>query len=222
MANVAEANGLWPWFEPDGTLVIGGPDYSAAVAASLILRRSGEGNNVLSLEKTASHAGRFSTITVFGFAPGTDAEIGKNSLRGSYSDTGVLRHRPKFVMDHEADNRAVCNGRAEKLIGDARLSGFTLTATVQGHRIVAPGQASDGKLWKPGQLIRVTSEPHGIIDTVYFLMGRRFTCDRVNGTRTILKLKEDKTWITNAHPHKNNHRLGKNALPGKIVEDVAP
>ena len=36
LANVAEANGLWPWFEPDGTLVIGGPDYTAAPVATLV------------------------------------------------------------------------------------------------------------------------------------------------------------------------------------------
>ena len=31
----AEVNGLWPWLEPDGTLVIGGPDYTTAPIAEL-------------------------------------------------------------------------------------------------------------------------------------------------------------------------------------------
>ncbi|MFX8035950.1 hypothetical protein ABTK80_20075, partial [Acinetobacter baumannii] len=36
LAHAAEANGLWPWFEPDGTLVVGGPDYNAAPVATLV------------------------------------------------------------------------------------------------------------------------------------------------------------------------------------------
>lgn len=28
LERAAAARGLWPWFEPDGTLVIGGPDYT--------------------------------------------------------------------------------------------------------------------------------------------------------------------------------------------------
>ncbi len=36
LAQYAEANGLWPWLEPDGTLVIGGPDYTTKPVADLI------------------------------------------------------------------------------------------------------------------------------------------------------------------------------------------
>ena len=41
LAQYAEANGLWPWLEPDGTLVIGGPDYTTKPVADLIVRVSG-------------------------------------------------------------------------------------------------------------------------------------------------------------------------------------
>ena len=50
----AAANSLAAWFDPDGTLVVGGPDYSAPAKAKLILRRDGQGNNVLSLSETRS------------------------------------------------------------------------------------------------------------------------------------------------------------------------
>jgi hypothetical protein len=33
-----------------------------------------------------------------------------------------------------------------------------------------------------------------------------------------LTLKEDGMWLVNAHPHKNAHRRGKNAMPGKIID----
>lgn len=209
LAHAAEANGLWPWFEPDGTLVVGGPDYSTPVVATLILRRDGNGNNVISLNKTESMAERFSKITVYGQTPGSDFEQGQNALRDSATDSTVLRNRPKIVLDHEADSTAVCRDRAHKLISDSRLNGLTLSAVVKGHRI-----AADGLLWKPGQRIRVISDVFGIEDKVFFLMARKFTRNRTDGTRTTLTLKEDGMWIVNAHPH-NRHRRGKNSLLGR-------
>lgn len=220
LAHAAEANGLWPWFEPDGTLVVGGPDYSAPVVATLILRRDGKGNNVISLNKTESMAERFSKITVYGQTPGTDTEQGRNALHDSATDSAVLRNRPKIVLDHEADSTAVCRDRARKLLADSRLSGLTLSAVVQGHRIKHPspaggrGVGGEGELWRPGQRIRVISDVFGIEDKVFFLMARKFTRSRTDGTRTALTLKEDGMWIVNAHPH-SRHRRGKNSLLGR-------
>lgn len=215
LACAAELNGLWAWFEPDGTLVVGGPDYSSPIVATLILRRNGEGNNVISLDKTSSHAGRYSRMTVLGQAPGDELEQGKPGLHASWRDKGVLRHRPKIVFDPEAENNGMCSARAKKFIDESRLNGLNLTAIVQGHRIVAPGQPFDKKLWLPGQRIHVISEPHGI-DAVYFLMARKFIRSRMDGTRTVLTLKEDGVWLAGAHPHKN-HKAGKNAGPLQII-----
>ncbi len=216
LSHAAEANGLWPWFEPDGTLVIGGPDYSQPVVATLVLRRDGRGNNVLSLDKTESVAERYSQVTVLGQTHGTATEPGKHALTATAKDTGIGWYRPKIVTDHETDNYAVCLDRAKKLISDSRLKGLTLTATVQGHRIVG---ATDSVplLWKPGQRVNVISEPHGI-EAVFFLMARKFTRSRSEGTRTTLRLKEDGVWIMDAHPHKNKHRRGKNSVPGQIID----
>ena len=160
---------------------------------------------------------RYSEVTVLGQTHGTELEDGKNSLSGKAKDDGVTWYRPKIVVDHEADNTAVCRDRALKLISDSRLNGLTLSAAVKGHLIDAPGQPSDGMLWKPMQRVRVISEPHGI-DDVFFLMARKFSRGRADGTRTMLTLKEDGVWVLNAHPHKNKHRRGKNSLPGKIVD----
>lgn len=217
LAHAAEANGLWPWFEPDGTLVVGGPDYSTPVVATLILRKSGKGNNVLSLAKQQSMHGRYSKMTVLGQTHGTYLDQGKNDLHASAADDGVSWHRPRIVVDHEADNTQLCLDRARKLIADSRLNGLTLSALVQSHRIAAPGQASDGQLWKPLQRVHVISEPHEV-DAIFFLMARKFTRSRSEGTRTALTLKEDGVWVLDAHPHKNKHRRGQNA--GQII-DVA-
>lgn len=217
LVHAAEANGLWPWFEPDGTLVIGGPDYTQPVVATLILRRDGKGNNVLSLDKNESVAGRYSQVTVLGQTHGTDTEQGKHALTATATDTTINWYRPKIVTDHETDSYAVCLDRARKLIADSRLSGMTLMASVQGHRIASENGVGKGLLWKPGQRVYVVSEPHGI-NAVFFLMGRKFSRSRTDGTRTTLTLKEDSVWVMDAHPHKNKHRRGKNSAPGIILD----
>lgn len=181
----------------------------------LIVRRNGKGNNVISLDKTSSHVGRYSKVTVLGQSPGTDSELGKPDLHASWQDKGVLRHRPKIVFDPEVENNGMCSALAKKLIDDSRLHGLNLTVIVKGHRIVAPGQPLDKKLWLPGQRIHVISEPHGI-DGVYFLMARKFIRNRMDGTRTVLTLKEDGVWLAGAHSHKK-HKAGKNTESLQII-----
>lgn len=220
LSNAAEALGLWPWFDPDGTLVVGGPDYSAPPVATLLMYRNESRrarNNLISLNLRESVAGRYSHVTVLGQTHGTDSEQGKHALKFTAVDEGMPVYRPRIVIDHEADTPAICESRARKLIADTRLKGFTLSATVAGHRIYAPGQPGHGALWQPGIRMRVISEPH-YINGVYFLMARRFTGGRDQEPRTLLTLKEDKAWVLDAHPHKNRHRRGKNEATGQIVD----
>lgn len=217
LSHAAEANGLWPWFAPDGTLVVGGPDYSQPEVATLIMRKSGKGNNIISLDRRGSVNDRYSEVTVLGQTHGTETETGKHALHATVKDEGVSWYRPKIVVDHESDNTAVCRDRARKLLADSRLQGLTLTASVKGHRIISPGQPFDGKLWEPGQRVRVFSELHNI-DGVFFLMARKFTGGRSQGTVTELTLKEDGVWTLDAHPHKRKHRRGKNSGPGEIID----
>lgn len=224
LVHAAEANGLWPWFEPDGTLMVGGPDYSLPIVATLILRRDGQGNNVLSLDPQKSMAERYSKVTVYSQAPGSNSGdtfmAANNAVHAtvtedelfSNSPNNVKRHRPHIVIDNECDTPAACKSRATKILTDSRLKGFTLMAEVVGHRIDAPGQPSHGQLWKPMQRIRVISEPHGL-DGIYFLMARKLKRSRSTGTTTTLTLKEDRMWVTEAHPH-SKHARGKNSLMG--------
>jgi prophage tail gpP-like protein len=215
LRRAAEANGLWPWFEPDGTLVVGGPRYDKPPVATLVLRADGQGNNVLSLAERRSIVERFSEVTVYGQAhasgSGAGERDGRNNIKATVRDEGVTVYRPKVVVDHEAINQDIARARGRKVISDARVKGYTLTALVRGHR------TDDGLLWTPGQRINVKSEPHGI-DGTYFLMARRFTGDKASGQRTQLTLKEDGVWTLDAHPNKRKHRRGKNSLPGKVVD----
>ncbi|TKI08668.1 phage baseplate assembly protein [Martelella alba] len=234
--------GLWPWFAPDGTLIIGGPDYTADPVATLIMRRSGEGNNVLSISDDSSIERCFSQLTVLaqGHAHTTNskqlgiidvsdsssvtvsddvmttgvAETGQHGLRYTVQDPTVSYYRPQIVVMHDADDLAQVQYRARKLMADARLAGYSLVVRVQGHR------TSDGTLWQPGQRIHVISEPHGI-NAIYFLMGREFSGGRPNGTVTTLRLKEDGVWIPDAYPKKKKARKGKRQKDLGII-DVGP
>lgn len=203
LKNIAEANGLWPWFTPDGTLVVGGPDYTKPPVATLVMRYDGKGNNIESISRHRNITNQYSKITVLGQTHGTEAEQGKHALSSSWSDSGVSFNRPNIVVDHECDNAAVAKDRARKLLADGQLSGFELNIKVKGHRTV------DGVLWMPGQRVQVLSEPHGI-NGIYFLMARRFTGRRGQGSHTELTCKSDGVWALDAHPHKRKHRRGKN------------
>ncbi|MDP2786600.1 MAG: phage tail protein [Pseudomonadota bacterium] len=216
LAHAAEANGLWPWMEPDGTLVVGGPDYTTPVQAHLLMRRDGNGNNLRRLARSRSMARRFSELTVLGQTHGTETAQGQHRVTGVVRDSGVGYHRPRIVTDHEANNPAIAAARANKLLADSRLDALTLTAEVSGHRIDAPGLPGHGKLWTPGMRIALKSEPHNL-DGTYFLIARTFTGGRGQPSITTLTLKEDGVWTLDAHPHQRKHRRGKNDVPGQIV-----
>ncbi len=250
LERAAAARGLWPWFEPDGTLVIGGPDYTRAPVATLVLNRDGRGNNVLELSDRSSINGTFSELTILGqghaqgkksgksldivdvtsFAEDADdeddeddvivsggsPENGFNALRSVVRDTTVPYYRPQIMVVGDADNQEQVDYRARKAMADARLAGYELTAIVKGHRM------PDGKLWTPGQRIRVRSEPHGI-DDIYFLMGREFSGGRPDNTVTTLRLKEDGIWIPDAYPKKRKTRKSRAKVNKKLeIVDVEP
>lgn len=187
----AEANGVWPWFEPDGTLVVGGPDYSKPPVADLVMRQDGRNNNILEIDYSNSMAKRYSEITVLGQNHG-----GKHNLKGVAKDESVKVHRPLIVVESDVDDAAEAERKAKKRLADGRLDGLTIRVTVRGHR------TSDGLLWTPGQRIRLLCEPLGL-DGVYFLMSRNFSASRSQGAQTRLTLKEDGAWVLEANPPKS-------------------
>ena len=193
----AEANGLWPWLDPDGTLVVGGPDYTAAPVAELVLRTNGQNNNIKRLEVNRDMAARYSEVTVLG-----QSHTGKHNIKATVKDESLKLNRPLIVTEPDVDSQAEAERKAKKRLADSRLEGLTITAVVQGHR------TDDGTLWQPGQRINVLSEPDGI-DAVYFLMARTFVGGRGQGTETILTLKEDGAWVLDADPPKKKQGAGK-------------
>ncbi|WP_323114343.1 phage baseplate assembly protein [Pseudomonas guariconensis] len=206
LLQVASENGLWPWVEPSGLLVVGGPDYTTAPVGVLILRRDGNGNNVERLSVRRSIAGRFSQITVLGQHGQYDNDgydTTRSHLRSSVQDEVLARRgifRPKVVIDSSCENGDSATIRARKVLADSRLEGFEIRAVVAGYR------AANGQVWTPGQRVIVRSEPHGI-DGVYFLMSRTLRLTRAQGAITELRLREDKMWIIDGRKLKK--RKGK-------------
>ncbi|MFC0146144.1 hypothetical protein [Pectobacterium cacticida] len=92
---------MWPWFAPDGTLVIGGPDYTKPPVASLIMRMDGKGNNVLSLADASSIDKSFSELTVLAQSHAhsstkqtTIVDVGDDADSDIELSTGVAEDRP--------------------------------------------------------------------------------------------------------------------------------
>lgn len=206
LLQVAEANGLWPWIEPDGRLIIGGPDYNAPPVGTLILREDGVGNNVQRLSVRRSIANRYSQITVLGQHGQYDndgLDTKRSHLRSVIQDETLSRRgifRPKVVIDSSSENQDMATTRARKLLADSRLEGFEIRAIVKGHR------ADGGQVWSPGQRVIVRSEPHGL-DATYFLMSRTLRLSRGEGAITELRLREDKMWVLDGNKLKK--RKGK-------------
>lgn len=211
LQQAAEAVGLWPWFEPDGTLVIGGPDYTTEPVASLIERIDGQGNNVLSLEHVDDMTQRHSEITLLAQSHGTGMHDGHPSLVAKAQDRDMRIYRPLVHVEGDLPNAVMARAKARKMLMDGRLSGLGLTATVRGHR------TSAGILWTPGQRIHVSSESLGI-DGVWFLMERVFTGGRGRQRTTSLLLVEDGVWVIDAFKKKKG-RKGKKLQA--VVVDVS-
>lgn len=186
-----EVNQVWPWMDPDGTLVIGAPDYTTAPVADLIIRRDGVGNNVKRIQRVRGLHHSFSEITVLGQSSG-DGDVGHNAVKGVATDATVPLYRPRTVVDGNCESDELALHRATKLMADSRMHRDRLTVSVEGHRVATAAGA--GAPWTPGMRVHVLSEPHGV-DAVYFIIRRTFSRSRSAGPGTELHLIPDGTWL---------------------------
>lgn len=235
LERAAAARGLWPWFEPDGTLVIGGPDYTKDPVATLILNRDGRGNNVLDLSDRSSITGSFSELTVLaqghgqgkksgqlevidvdGTETAAEDDDGSDDLDDIFNNTGSAENGFHGLRTVVRDGTVPYYRPQIMVAGDAdnqaqvdyRARKAMADARLSGYdltAIVKGHRMESGQLWEPGQRIRVRSEPHSI-DAIYFLMGREFSGGRPDNTVTTLRLKEDGIWIPDAYPKKRKSR----------------
>lgn len=203
LQKAAEGNGLHPWVAPDGTLIIGGPDYSAVPVASLVLGRDGTGN-ILNLTKHTSIAGRYSEVIILAQGHGSASASGVHNRKGTATDSGFTLYRPHIQVMGDTDSDDEATARARKVLSDSRLNALTLTAIVRGVR------TDSGTAWIPGQRVAIKSDVHNI-DGIYFLMGREIRGGRGVPLTTTLTFKEDGIWIPDAFPKSRHQKKGKKA-----------
>jgi prophage tail gpP-like protein len=220
LQRVCEQNGCWPYFAPDGTLIIGGPDYTDATnpaVGQLILRATGQeggkSNNVLRLSEMRGVQERYSQVTVLGQAHGTEHTAGEHNIRATAKDSAADFNRPKIVVEADCDSTGHAQRRARKIVADGKLAAYGIRATVRGFRVLG---AAGSPLWTPGQRVRVLSEPHNV-DGVFYLMRRTFLCSRGQGRITELTLKPDALWQPDVGHHKR-HKFKAKAGAGEIVD----
>ncbi len=192
LANYA---GLHAWFDPAGTLTIGGADYATPPVASLICNPGDKANNIISVTAETSLRERYSEVTFLGQSHTRGGSRAQHNLKWVYKDPSLPFYKPKTVVLSDVEDLAALKKAAKKQISDWRLAGFTLTVTVPDHK------TADGVLWTPGQRVHIVAKEFGI-DDIYFLMGRRFSLSKFDGTTTELRLKEDGIWTPDAYPGK--------------------
>lgn len=205
LEKIAHFAGLHPWFEPDGTLIIGGADYASEPVATLCWSKNSHKNNIQELKIDRSVENRYSEVSFLAQSHAKAGDHGKHDLKWVHKDESMALYKPKTVVISDADNLEALKKQAQKQLADWRLEGLTLSISVTDHK------TASGVLWQPGQRVHVVDEEEGI-DAIFFLMGRRFELSRSGGTTTELRLKEDGVWTPSAYPEKAEkarNRAGK-------------
>ena len=195
LSHVANSVGLHVWLEADGTLAVGGADYSSEPVATLCWSRNDNRRNVERINIERDVDNRFSEVTFLAQSHGRSGNAAKHDLKWVWQDPSMPLHKPKTVVVADADNLEALKRQAKKQLSDWKLEGLTITVTVGDHKTAA------GVLWAAGQRVHLIDEEEGI-DAIFFVMGRRLMLSRMGGTQTELRLKEDGVWTPDAYAKK--------------------
>ncbi|AUI66706.1 MULTISPECIES: phage baseplate assembly protein [Glaesserella] len=213
----ANSAGLHCWFEPNGTLIVGGADYSSPPVATLCVQVSDDSrNNFTEASLSFDVSQSYSEVTFLAQKHGRDIDDAKHDFKWVYKNPELNLYKPKTVVLSDVDDLASLKKQAKKQISDWQLESFDLSITVPDHK------TRDGILWQPGQRIHVICEEYDI-DAIFFLMGRRFMLSRHGGTQTELRLKQDGIWTPDAYKakaEKARKRKGKKSKGRKQEAEI--
>ena len=211
LIHCANSAGLHAWFDPAGTLIVGGADYSTPPVATLCCAKNGKRNNFTQASLTTDVSQSFSEITFLAQRHGRSGDDNKNDLKWVFKDDAIETYKPKTVIVSDVENLEALKKWAKKYITDSILNSFTLTITVPDHK------TQDGVLWTPGQRVHVICEEYDI-DAIFFLMGRRFSLSRQGGTTTELRLKQDGVWTPDAYVNKSKATRKRKGKKGDLIK----
>ncbi|ATW46328.1 phage tail protein [Glaesserella parasuis] len=205
----ANSAGLHCWFEPNGTLIVGGADYSTPPVATLYVRASDSSrNNFNEASLTFDVSQSYSEVTFLGQKHGRDSDSAKHDFKWVYKNPELQIYKPKTVVLSDVENLEALKKQAKKQISDWQLEAFDLTVTVPDHK------TASGQLWQAGQRVHVICEEYEI-DAIFFLMGRRFMLSRAGGTQTELRFKQDGIWTPDAYKAKAEQARKRKGRKGK-------
>ncbi|MDE4006699.1 phage tail protein [Glaesserella parasuis] len=205
----ANSAGLHCWFEPNGTLIVGGADYSTPPVATLYVRASDSSrNNFNEASLTFDVSQSYSEVTFLGQKHGRDSDSAKHDFKWVYKNPELQIYKPKTVVLSDVENLEALKKQAKKQISDWQLEAFDLTVTVPDHK------TASGQLWQAGQRVHVICEEYEI-DAIFFLLGRCFMLSRVGGTQTELRFKQDGIWTPDAYKAKAEQARKRKGKKGK-------
>ncbi|MWQ30632.1 phage tail protein [Glaesserella parasuis] len=205
----ANSAGLHCWFESNGTLIVGGADYSTPPVATLYVRANDSSrNNFNEASLTFDVSQSYSEVTFLGQKHGRDSDSAKHDFKWVYKNPELQIYKPKTVVLSDVENLEALKKQAKKQISDWQLETFDLTVTVPDHK------TASGQLWQAGQRVHVICEEYEI-DAIFFLMGRCFMLSRVGGTQTELRFKQDGIWTPDAYKAKAEQARKRKGKKGK-------
>lgn len=181
------------WLEPDGTGVIGKPDYTQTPLYNFYLfvdKSNAKLNNVESSTVTQTWRDQFSSITVCGQSANSRSIWGKGG-RSKFKAISAIENelrvnRPLVMTDGDCASIKQAKQRANLEMARRRFESESLEYTVKGHyQLDAFGVK---QYFHADRLANVVDEPAGIED-IYYITRRRFYGDE-SGQRTDLSLRQ--------------------------------
>jgi prophage tail gpP-like protein len=200
----ARKNNLLIWIEPDGTGVIGKPDYEQEQIYELHRHpRTSEYrvlNNIISGSVSSNWTDRYTYVTVYGSQGGTQANYAK-SVRSKAtaiddSDTWSILDRQLIVNDSNVKNLKQATALAELEVARRKFDGQILEYTLKDHY----GYWADADGTKHESLFAINKRASVFdeisdIKGIYYVVRRTFRCDD-NGKFTDIELRPDSVWLT--------------------------
>lgn len=176
----AQERGLLFWCQADGTFVFGRPVSTGKPLYRLVNRMGGQGNNILSSDRTRDIAGRYSKITVIGQQQGEDIfDPEAVNVQAVVYDKEIPFHKPYCTCMHS--DMASPSEYAAMVLNQQRFDGFSLDVVVAGHSL-------GGVNFQANTLCHVDDEYYGYSKS-FFIAARTFELGQ-NGIVTSLRLSE--------------------------------
>lgn len=198
LQELAEKEKVIFWMQPDGTAVIGRPDYSASPVHKLRLfprssPRARE-NNVLEGRVSESMREMFTDYTALCSSGNTTANYAADSRRKGTATEPLLSgiSRPK-IWTAEAETGVQASAIAATAREQRAFDGENLTYLVRGHYGTPAAYGATASRYAQGDLVDVEDEINGV-SGVYLLTGRGFKGGN-DGRFSELRLRPSGLWL---------------------------